>query len=509
MPILGSSASPKGVPTAPTIGTATAGDASASVTFSAPSFSKLPITSYTVTASPGGATGTGVSSPITVTGLTNGTSYTFTVTASHASGTSSASSASNSIVPVGYWIQAAGAIVYALGGDSSGNTYAFSTANGTLGASKQSSVPTFQWTYFGGAANPKSGCIYANSNGVIAGGLLQANGYSVSLVKMDGSGNRTWQKTLQNGYTGVGAAARISNVFLDASDNAYVSGSSYYDSSGNTYGFVSKYNSSGVRQWATRTSVAGSGLGYGVTADSSGNTYTLTYGNSQAVTKWDTSGNVVWSTYPASNTNGFTGSTVNNCHAINVDSSGNVFFCSLDSNNLYLNTWKLNSSGTVQWGRQLYIGSGGNVWAEPVMTMDSSGNVYIGVQSNQSVIAKYDTSGNLSWQRSLALGKNMYVYGLNVDANALYIGLWNVGGTPNGMVWKVPTDGSKTGTYTVSGTSFAYAASSFATANAASPTSPTSTMTKQTYGFTESAPSGTYTSYNTFLNGSGTTTVAI
>lgn len=104
MPILGSSASPKGVPGAPTIGTATAGDGSASVTFSAPSFSKLPIASYTVTASPGGLTGTGASSPITVTGLTNGTAYTFTVRASHANGQSAASSSSNSVSPLAPYV---------------------------------------------------------------------------------------------------------------------------------------------------------------------------------------------------------------------------------------------------------------------------------------------------------------------------------------------------------------------------------------------------------------------
>jgi hypothetical protein len=100
MAILGSSASTKGPSTAPTIGTATAGNGSASVTFSAPSFSKLPITSYTVTASPGGATGASSSSPITVSGLSNGTSYTFTVTATNTGGASAASAASNSATPV-------------------------------------------------------------------------------------------------------------------------------------------------------------------------------------------------------------------------------------------------------------------------------------------------------------------------------------------------------------------------------------------------------------------------
>jgi hypothetical protein len=101
MPILGSSASPKGVPGVPTIDSVTDGGTgtTVSIAFTAPSFSKLPITSYTVTASPGGASETGASSPITVSGLTAGTAYTFTVRASHANGQSSASSASNSITP--------------------------------------------------------------------------------------------------------------------------------------------------------------------------------------------------------------------------------------------------------------------------------------------------------------------------------------------------------------------------------------------------------------------------
>ena len=91
------------VPNAPTIGTATAGDTQASVTFTAPASSGgAAITGYTVTSNPGGITAGGngfTTSPITVTGLTNGVSYTFTVTATNSAGTGSASGASNSITP--------------------------------------------------------------------------------------------------------------------------------------------------------------------------------------------------------------------------------------------------------------------------------------------------------------------------------------------------------------------------------------------------------------------------
>jgi hypothetical protein len=82
---------PLKVPNAPTIGAATGGDGSVSVAFTAPSnVGGSAITSYTVIAS-NGSFGTGSSSPISVTGLTNGVSYTFYVFASNSFGPSAAS----------------------------------------------------------------------------------------------------------------------------------------------------------------------------------------------------------------------------------------------------------------------------------------------------------------------------------------------------------------------------------------------------------------------------------
>jgi len=88
------------VPGKPTIGTATAGNTQASVAFTAPaSNGGSAITGYTVTSSPGGLTATGTASPIVITGLTNGTAYTFTVKATNGIGTGSDSNASSQVTP--------------------------------------------------------------------------------------------------------------------------------------------------------------------------------------------------------------------------------------------------------------------------------------------------------------------------------------------------------------------------------------------------------------------------
>ena len=77
-------------PAAPTIGTGTAGNTQATVAFTPPSNTGgLPITLYTVSCN--GITNTGSGSPVTVSGLTNGTPYTCSVQATNAAGTSVAS----------------------------------------------------------------------------------------------------------------------------------------------------------------------------------------------------------------------------------------------------------------------------------------------------------------------------------------------------------------------------------------------------------------------------------
>jgi uncharacterized repeat protein (TIGR02543 family) len=96
---------PGTAPSAPVLVSAAAGDGQVTVSWSAPpSDGGASITSYTVIASSGGAT-CSVSAPLpsplqcTVTGLTNGTPYTFTVTATNSIGTGAASEVSNVATP--------------------------------------------------------------------------------------------------------------------------------------------------------------------------------------------------------------------------------------------------------------------------------------------------------------------------------------------------------------------------------------------------------------------------
>lgn len=87
-------------PTAPLSVVAVGGINSATVSFAPPTNDGgTPVTGYRVISNTGQVLATGVASPINITGLTAGTSYTFTVVATNAVGDSPASEQSNSIVP--------------------------------------------------------------------------------------------------------------------------------------------------------------------------------------------------------------------------------------------------------------------------------------------------------------------------------------------------------------------------------------------------------------------------
>ena len=160
-------------------------------------------------------------------------------------------------------------------------------------------------------------------------------------------------------------------------------------------------------------------------------------------------------------------SATENGFSIAVDSSGNVYVCGYSgaSGTDDIQIAKYNTSGTIQWQRRL--GGSGDQYGQSI-AVDSSGNVYVcgyaGAGSTFDFqIAKYNTSGTIQWQRRLGSSSaNAFGQSIAVDSsgNVYVCGHSGASGTNDIQIAKLPGDGSLTGTYSVGGYSFTYAASS-------------------------------------------------
>ena len=186
-------------PDAPIIGTATLGNTEAIVPFTAPSSDGgSPITSYTATSSPGDITATvnqAGSGDITVTGLTNDTSYTFTVTATNAIGTSAASAASNSVIPAvqqvgGFY--GGGVVFYIFVDGETG--YVAGETHGLIAAvaDQSSGIQWYNGSYVTtGATATAVGTGSANTDAIIAAQGATTTSYAAGLAKAYAAGGYT------------------------------------------------------------------------------------------------------------------------------------------------------------------------------------------------------------------------------------------------------------------------------------------------------------------------------
>jgi predicted RNA-binding protein with TRAM domain len=135
-------------PSAPTGVTAAPGGASANVSWTAPSSGDSPITSYTVTPfvgttaqAPVTVSGSPPPTTATVTGLTNGTTYTFTVSATSAVGTGPASAPSNAVTPSAALVPSAPTGVVAIAGAASASVSWSAPATGGSSVSSYTVTP--------------------------------------------------------------------------------------------------------------------------------------------------------------------------------------------------------------------------------------------------------------------------------------------------------------------------------------------------------------------------------
>jgi hypothetical protein len=280
------------------------------------------------------------------------------------------------------------------------------------------------------------------------------------VTKYDTSGVKIWTRQL-----GVASkTVNCTGVTVDTADNIYVGGYVNGGLDGNTLTgsydlFITKYNASGTKLWTKQLGVS-SKLTYamGITSDSSNNVYiggytaggldgnTLTGTYDLFITKYDSSGTKQWTRQL-----GVSGkSTLGMSMAI--DSTKSVYITGwttggLDGNTLTgsqdLFVTKYDTSGSKQWTRQLGTSS---VSASPyAMASDSSDNIYITGYVNGSFdgntisgppgtndffMTKYSSLGVKSWTKELGVsGKSTGAVAITVNgANNIVVGGYTSGG---------------------------------------------------------------------------------
>lgn len=238
------------VPQAPTIGSATVNNATstASVTYTANATGGAANT-YTVTSSPGSLTGTGAS-PVTVSGLSAGTNYTFTVRAANAAGNSIASSASNSVSPVK---ATGGSVTYA-----GGYAYHTFTGNGTFTPNFALSCEYIVVGGGGGGGNSQ----YHGGGGAGAGGAVTGSGVisTAQAISIGGGGGvpgGSGGGSSFNGTSAGGGTGTTGGTYGGSSGNGYAGGN---DGSGQGNGGGGG-GSAGVGQGAQGQDPGGAGGG--------------------------------------------------------------------------------------------------------------------------------------------------------------------------------------------------------------------------------------------------------
>lgn len=296
-------------------------------------------------------------------------------------------------------------------------------------------------------------------------------------------------------------------ITLDPAGNIYMYGYADNTTSGaNYYATIVKFNSSGVYQWHKFLNSAGTDAFTGVSFDSSLNVYAVGQYNQTTesdglIVKFDTNGNILFQK------NYFSGT------ASQVFIDGKV-----ETNNLYVCGYTQANSTA---GKDAYIAkldlNGNYVWQKTLtsnfgiqfnLLYLNSGDIYVaGEYNNEILLLKYDNNGNILWQRRLynssASAGTESVNFIEINNNRLLIAAsfgYSFDTRRGGLVFSLPIDGSKTGTYTTASYgNFVYTTLSLTGADVTLSVGTTS-LTVLTNAFSDSSPTYTLNSTATYTD---------
>lgn len=331
-----------------------------------------------------------------------------------------------------------------------GNATFNDRANYTIGSANIILYATWQrWTRLLGTSNSYTsgeGIVVDSSGNSYISGYHFGTYCSILISKYDSLGTLIWTIQLGGGDT----SWRIGwGIAIDLSGNVYVSGATYGNLDGQTKVglediFICKFNSSGEKQWLKLLGISSAySQANAISVDSIGNSYitgetggsldgqTLTGTYDMFVSKYDTSGVKQWTKLLG------TSGEETHGNGISVDSSGNSYITGHTGGNLDGQTItgiydmfvaKYNSAGVKQWTKLLGVSTKdtrGNG-----ITIDTSGNSFITGYSTGSLdsqiltgtkdmfISKYDTSGVKQWTKLLGVnGKETNGNGIAIDSS--------------------------------------------------------------------------------------------
>lgn len=220
------------------------------------------------------------------------------------------------------------------------------------------------------------------------------------------------------------------DVAYDSTGAVYTAGQNETSGEG-TNAQIIKYDSSGTIQWQ-RDINAGSFKNdqfLCIQIDGSDNIYAAGKGdNILFVAKYNTSGTIQWQRKLDGGTSRWYG--------MDLDSSGNVYVCGvIASGGTGLNDGivaKYNSSGTLQWQRALGTSSKYITFFD--LSIDSSGNIYVVGSGSFNVVCKYNSSGTLQWQRDVSDVNRLNAVGVDSSGDVYVTGFANIANRANEFV---------------------------------------------------------------------------
>ena len=392
----------------------------------------------------------------------------------------------------------------------SGNIYIVGNISTFMLIAKYNSSGTLQWQRsLGTVSNPEEGWAIAidPSENVYITGYADVAGQAnnVIIAKYNTSGTIQWQKQL----AGVGTKNEYgTSIAVDSASNVYVS--AYSNAGGATYDILTfKLDSFGNMSWQRSlggTGGTGTDFGIGIALDSASNVYVTGFSDNNStydlvLAKYNTTGTLQWQRTLGNNTGGSDAG-----YGVVVDSANNIYVTGL-INGIGILVAKYNSSGAIEWQRSL---TGSATIFAVGAAVDSSNNVYVTAYGDISgsgganydiFTAKYDSAGTLQWQRKLSTTASDQSYGIALDSSgSMYnIGVTYVSGVAVALLTKFPSDGTLTGTYSLGGFTYTYAASTLTPAtstladNIGSLSGATSSLTLSDIALTNAAGTGTPT----------------